>query len=286
MKKKAFPKFVYLNGEWLNPEEARVSVFDRGFLFGDGVYEVISFYHGTPFLMDEHLSRLQNSLSLSGISFSLSGVEDLIKTSVEKAGLNDSHSVVYLQITRGVAPRTHIYPSDPSPTLMMYAVPFALAESIYKNITVLLAEDKRWHRCNIKTISLMGNVQASEAAERAGAQEAILHRSNMITEGSHSNFFGVKGGVLFTHPANEYILPGIIRQKVIQLAKELSITVSEEGCLVSQVSDLDEAFITGTGSEVTSVGKILNGDEMIEVSASVGKLTRRLQEAFRKITLK
>lgn len=283
--KKEYPRIVYLNGKWHKPEEARLSVFDRGFLFGDGVYEVISFYHGRPFVMGKHMARLRNSLSLSDIQFDTRDLPELILTSIDKAGLSQSHAVVYVQVTRGIAPRMHIYPTGSEPSLMMYAIPFPLGEARQKHIKVLLAEDKRWYRCNIKTISLMGNVQASEAAERAGAQEAVLARGNIITEGSHSNFFIVKDGVLHTHPADEYILPGIIRSQVIELARELEIPVQEKACSVSALYAADEAFITGTGSEITSVGRIIMDDRETELGSVPGNVTRKLQQAFRSITL-
>lgn len=282
--KKSYPGIVYLNGEWVTHDQAKISVFDRGFIFGDGVYEVISFYDGRPFLMEEHLQRLRNSLSVAELVVDLNTIPEIIYEAVKRVGLTSSDCLVYLQVTRGVAPRMHHYPEDSTPTIMAYAYNFEFGSYKHKMIKVFVAEDERWHRCDVKTTSLMGNVRANNAGAKAGAHETILVRNGEFTEGSHSNLFFVKNGELFTHPNGHHILPGITRGKVLELCHELNLKVYEQALPLAGFGSVDEAFITGTGSEVQGIGSVILSGKEIQISSDAGPVTTKLQEAFEKLT--
>lgn len=284
--KSEYPTTVYLNGEWVAPEEAKISVFDRGFLFADGVYEVISAYHGQPFALIEHLTRLQNSLEELSLEFDVSVLPDLINKAIQKSGLEGQHAAVYMQVTRGIAPRKHLYPEHSVPTLMLYAQQFNAGKARQNLIKVFVTEDKRWHRCHIKSIALVEHVRANTLGNQAGAQETVFFRNGVFTEGSHSNLFFVKKGEVFTHPNGPYILPGITRSKVIALSKSLHLSVNEQPVRLSDIADMEEAFITGTGSEITAIGSFLHNGKEIQLSTEIGPITQTLQEAFAEATLK
>lgn len=278
--KNAYPTEVYINGAWRQSEQAMISVFDRGFLFGDGIYEVVSVYANKLFALTEHLQRMQDGLGEIGISFDAAALADVAREAVARTNLPAGEGCVYLQVTRGVAPRAHRFPSSATPTAMAYAYPFSFQGIQDKLATVVLSPDERWHKCHIKSISLVANVMANQAAHDGGADENVLVRDGVLTEGSHTNVFFVRDGVVFTHPLGPHVLPGITRMLVLDLCREAGIPVREEGLRLSELSGIAEAFLTGTTTQVLGIGQILHGGESLFASPGSGPVTQRLQEAF------
>lgn len=274
-----YPAEVWLNGQWLPHKEALVSVFDRGFLFGDGIYEVIPFYRRRPFTLNEHLHRLQDGLNAVSINYRVDSLRQIIVEAIDRANLMDG--ITYIQVTRGVAPRKHRFPSDAQPTVLLYTTGYDFAGFETTVAEVVLVEDFRWHRCNIKSVSLMANVLANQYAVETGMTETILCRDGVVTEGSHTSVFFVRGGSLFTHPEGPRILPGITRRIVLELARKLEIEVREEAIRVDEINRVSESFLTGTTTQLTAIGTILNAaGDRFQLGKTAGPVTRRLQQAF------
>lgn len=275
---------VYFNGVFLPGDNVRISPNDRGFLFADGVYEVVRWYHDSFFDMEGHVKRLKNSLAELKIEWHSADLFPQVATELVRLnGLHDKPSMVYLQVTRGAARRTHHFPQPiVEPTVYSYAWGFTPDKSQQEEgIKVLLREEIRWSRCNIKSIALLPNTLAFQEATELGLKECIFERNGIITEGSHSNIFFVKGGVLCTHPENRFILSGITRKNVIRIALEAGLKVLEEAVSVEEAAGSEEAFITNTSSEITpviSLGEIAIGD------GKPGPLTRLLAARFREET--
>ncbi len=272
-----YPKKVYLNGEIIDHKDAKISVFDRGFLFGDGVYEVMLQMNQNFFFGKEHLERLSNCLQKVYINFDVSTLPNKIHRILEASDLKKKDCLIYIQITRGVAPRKHAFPNNTQPTVMLYAFPFELPD-INNPVKVVTMPDHRWHRCDIKMISLLGNIMANDHAVTQGAYEAALIRNGKVTEASHCNIFFVKDGILYTHPADEHILDGVTRQIVMRLCKDLDIEVREEAIHENDIVKMDEAFLTGTTSQIASIRQI--DDHSFYQNNEVGPVTKKLQEAF------
>jgi len=211
---------VYLNGEFMPLEKARIPVLDRGFIFGDGVYEVIPAYSRHPFQLPEHLRRLQNSLDAIRLANPMTDAEwtrlihDLI---ARNAGEDQS---VYLQVTRGVAKRDHVFPNDARPTVFVMSGPLATpAKDLVDNgVPCITATDYRWLKCNVKSVSLLANCLLRQSAADAGAVEVVLFRDGYLTEASASNVFVVRNGKLLAPPKNHLVLPGITYDVVLELA--------------------------------------------------------------------
>ena len=186
--------------------------------------------------------------------------------------------MLYIQVTRGVAPRKHHYPKDVKPTVLMYATAFILPPINDKPISVATQKDFRWHRCDIKMTSLLGNVMANDNAINQGHYETVFYRDGKITEASHSNIFFVKGETVYTHPADENILNGITREIVIQLCKDNDIKFVEEAISNEDIAKMDEAFLTGTSTQIATIKQI---DDHIyyEGSSAIG-MTKKLQKLF------
>ena len=212
---------IYLNGEWMPIEQARIPVLDRGFIFGDGVYEVIPSYSGHPFRLREHLVRLQSSLDAVRIvnPYSHDRWDELVREIVARNPWEDQG--VYLQVTRGVAPRDHAFPKGVKPTVFMMANPLVTPPQSQRDqgVAAVTIADNRWLRCDIKSVSLLANCLLRQAAVDEGAVESVLLRDGMLTEGSASNIFLVKNGVIITPPKTNFILPGITYDVVIELAR-------------------------------------------------------------------
>lgn len=274
----SYPKKVYLNGEILGAPEARISVFDRGFLFGDGIYEVMARIHGKFFRQAAHMSRMQACLEKIDISFDAYSLEAEIPALLEASGLAAQDCLLYLQVTRGAAPRQHAFPPDTRPTAMMYAWPKTLPEIETTRASVITREDFRWHRCDIKSISLLGNILSNQEAASHACYETIFLRDGVVTEASHCNVFFVKGETVFTHPADTNILDGITRQAVLELCGDMGLEVRLEGVPARQVRQMDEAFLTGTSTQVMPIARV---DGEACYPEAPGPVTRRIQEAFR-----
>lgn len=279
--KNGYPKKVYLNGEIMDAASAKISVFDRGFLFGDGIYEVMARINGHFIYGDAHLKRLDEGLRKINIGFDSSIVATEIPKLLQASGLADEDCLLYIQITRGVAPRKHAYPDSAKPTFMMYATPSVLPDINTVQASVATSDDFRWSRCDIKTISLLGNVMVNEYAAQQGRYETVLLRNGMVTEASHSNVFFVKDRVVLTHPANRYILNGITRQIVLELCAELNLQVREEGVAIEAIQKMDEAFLTGTTTQIASIKQL--DDHFFYRGDAVGEITKKLQVAFQEV---
>lgn len=272
---------VYLNGRFVPYEEALIPVEDRGFIFADGVYEVVKFYGGRPFRLDAHLERLVQSGSAIRLQLPADPAE-LGRAAVELAarnGLAERDAVLYVQATRGPARRAHAFPAEPHPTVFMYVRPEAgpapaLRETGVRTITV---EDKRWRMCHVKSVGLLLNVLAKQQALEAGCYEGIFIRDGTVTEGTASNLFAVFGGAVHTHPEGPFILSGVTRQSVLEVAGTLEIPVVEQPFAADRLFQAEEVFVTGTLTEVMPVVEI---DGRPVGAGRPGPVTRRIQEGF------
>jgi len=282
--KRTFPKEVYLNGEWINSEKAFVSVFDRGFMLGDGIYEVTPFYDGKPFRLKDHLDRLQYCLNEVQIEFDAFSLQEIMWEAVSRLGFSQIDCAVYIQLTRGVAPRTHFFPEQIQPTILLYAFPVSLNEFESKQASVLVSNDLRWQRCDIKSISLMANIKANDQAHSLGLDENLLVRDGFFTEGSHSSIFFVKNKMIFTHPEGPHILSGITRKVILEMCREMELEISEKALHINELKDVNEVFLTGTTTQILSVKSMLLNEKEIFNRPEVGQVTRQLQEALIKLT--
>jgi D-alanine transaminase len=249
---------VYLNGRYIPKEEAVIPVDDRGFLFGDGVYELTRALRGKLLVEDGHWARLDRGMR----ELRIGGPEDLTKDSLREIserllaenGLDGGDATVYAQLTRGVAPRLHVFPENTRPTVYVATSPFSSPLDLRRNgVPAITVPDIRWSRCDLKTVSLLPNVLAKQRAKEAGAWEAVLVRDAAITEGSSTNVFGVIDGEIRTYPKSNYILPGVTRDVVIGLARELDLPVSEMPIFVDEIPRLDELFLSGTTTEIQPI---------------------------------
>lgn len=272
-------RYVAINGEMVREEHASIPFFDRGYYFGDGIYEVIRIYSGKPFMLSAHYERFHRSASELHMNMTLSYDEfaALITQLVEKNHLETGY--VYIQMTRGIEERQHLYSDNIAPVVTGFAKESAIPFDKQKEgVSLWATEDIRWLRSDIKTINLLGNVMAKNIAKRNGAEEALLHRGNVVTEGASTNIFLVKNGEIYTHPADNYILNGITRQVVISLAKENNFPLQEKAFSLIDISENDEMFITSTTLEIVPVTSICGS---INVTLKPGIVTRKLQASFR-----
>lgn len=273
----AYPSHVYLNGQILEASEARISVFDRGFIFGDGIYEVMAQIGGRFFYRKAHIDRLRSCLEKIDIQLDVEALEAEIPALLDASGLTGKDCLLYIQVTRGVAPRQHNYPKGIEPTVLMYAWAKSLPDIPANHARTISMEDFRWARCDIKMTSLLGNVMANEHAMRNDCYETVLVRNGVVTEASHCNVFFVKDGVVITHPADTFILDGITRQVVLELCAALGLEVREEGYPAKDIPQADEAFLTGTSTQITAIRQL---DDHVFFTSEAGPVTRRLQGAF------
>ena len=262
---------LYLNGEYLPLEQGRISVEDRGFQFGDGVYEVIRVYRGKPFRLGKHLARLEQSVK--GIEMPLPEPLVKIEEVCRKVIGRLEEAQIYLQVTRGSAPRLHVFPKDVRPTFVAYAQPVTRPpdDRVY---TLKSVVDDRWGRCNLKTVCLLPNVLGRQKAVDAGCDEGLFVRpDNTVTEGTASNAFFVRDGALFT-PTPECFLDGITRRTVMDLARKRGVEVVERAIWPEELESFQQMFITGSAAEVTFVREV--GPWNFEV----GDLSRQLAKDY------
>ena len=249
---------VYLNGEYLPAEEARVPVLDRGFIFGDGVYEVIPAYNGKLFRLDEHLQRLDDSLTATRITNPYSNTEwrTILETLLEKNG--DGDQSVYLQVTRGIAVRDHGFPEKITPTVFVMCNPLKPVDNQVREqgVCAITLEDTRWKHCNIKAITLLPNILLRQEAVDAGCAEAILIRDGLVTEGAASNVFVVHNGRITTPPKSRQLLPGITRDLVVELANKHGLDCVEEDIPVATLTQADEIWLTSSTREILPVTRL------------------------------
>jgi len=274
---------VYLNGAILPRAEARVSVEDRGFVFGDGVYEVLRAINGRLFATRFHNERLERSLN--GIRITLNGGDsparfvEIGSQLLRENNLTQGEAIVYMQVTRGATTRAHAFPPPGTkPTVYISVARFTpYTEFARDGATAISHPDLRWGRCDLKTLNLLPNVLAAQVAKERGAFEAMLVRDGVVTEGAKTNFFGVVNGTLRTHPCDNHILPGITRSVLGDLAGRLSIGLDETPISVSEIPLLSELFLTGTTTDVMPVVRL---DDKPVGSGRPGELTRRLQKVL------
>jgi D-alanine transaminase len=252
------PDIAFVNGRFLPWKDATVSIDDRGFQFGDGVYEVIRTYRGAPFELAAHLARLDRSAKELNLVQPYSRVQwtQWIQQGLGQAGYQEAK--VYIQITRGAAPRDHAFPSGVSPTVVMTIRelhPLSL-QIRQDGVTARTCDDLRWGRCDIKSVNLLGNVLAREEARKAGVFEAILVKDGLVTEGSLSNVMAVRSGTVVTAPEGPRILSGVTRTVVLELARKEEIPVEEQPLSLDSLYGADEVFLTGTTLEVLGVVRI------------------------------
>jgi len=251
-------QLIYLNGEYLPLNEAKVSVLDRGFIFGDGIYEVIPAYGAKALRFEHHMQRLQNSLDAIRITNPLSNTQwkEIIDKLITATGLEDQY--IYLHITRGVASRDHQFPDDTKPTIfVMSNILKAVDPDLLKNgISAVTLDDIRWQYCNIKAIALLPNILLRQQAVDQDATEAILIRNGNMTEGAASNVFIVKDGVIKTPPKNQQLLPGITRDLVVELAKTHNMPIEEVSISEKEFLNADEIWLTSSTKEILPVTRI------------------------------
>jgi D-alanine transaminase len=278
------PEIIYLNGKFIPADQASISPEDRGFYFADGVYEVIKYYKGHPFCFEDHLLRLRKSLEAVRIHFSgLHELQEICDGLLDANQLKSKFAGIYLQITRGAAPRVHRFPgNDISPTLYIRAFEIpGYPNEMQHGIRVITRKDIRWLRCDIKSIALLPNTLLFQEAAEQNAGECFLIRDGFLTEATHSNIMAVIGGEVYTHPDSNLILPGITKKVVIRICHGLGINIVERPIGIEEVVHFDECFITGTGSEIIPVNQI---DDNIIGKGKPGRITRILQHEFFRIT--
>jgi D-alanine transaminase len=273
------PETAFLNGRFLPLAEATVSIEDRGFQFGDGVYEVIRTYSGRPFKLDAHLARLDRSAQAIDLRQPYP-FERWVEYVTEGLRLGDfPETKIYVQITRGTAPRDHAYAPDLQPTVLMTFRELQPLNAIVQStgVAAMTMKDIRWGRCDIKSINLLANVLARQQAKTRGVFESILVRDGQVTEGAVSNVFIVQDGKLITAPEGGWILSGVTRQVVLELARHEGLTVQERYCSEQELLGATEVFLTGTTVEVLGVVHI-DGKQI--GTGQPGPLTRSLAKRF------
>lgn len=271
---------VYLNGEFLPLIEARISPLDRGFLFGDGVYDVVPFYNHEPFLLEEHLARLDRSLKAIDMENPLSHAEwaEVIHKLSDETPIDNY--AIYLQVTRGTGvTRQHTYSDDLTPTVFAMQVnPKALPPEAKENgVSAITLKDERWENCYIKSINLLPNILALQQSKNQGAYETILIKNGFLTEGSGSNIFVIKNNVIMTAPQTPHILAGITRGFVLQLAKQHQLPFEERFISEDELNNADEIWMTSSTREVLAITR-LNGK--IVGDGKIGPLCKKMHHFF------
>lgn len=274
---------VYYNGRYLQKSEVAISPDDRGFLFADGIYEVIRVYRGKLFKCVEHLARMAHGLKELKISgCDPSTFESVANHVLKENDLEHADAKIYIQITRGAAPRKHTFPSATTPpTVYLEATPFTSPTRLQENgVAAIIVPDQRWGRCDIKTVCLLPNTLASQQAAEAGAHEAIFRRDGVLQECTHSSILFVKDNYLMAPPLTVFILPSVTRSVVLSLAHEESIRTTLQPCLEGELWGFQELLMLGTGSEIIPITSV-NGRKI--GTGIPGPITRKLQSAFRRL---
>ncbi|AJC95917.1 D-amino-acid transaminase [Staphylococcus hyicus] len=272
---------VLLNESFVEEQDAKIAYNDRGYNFGDGIYEYVRIYDNKLFTAKEHFERLLRSASEIGLDLNHT-VESLTTLVREFAQVNQvTNGGVYIQVTRGAAPRDHAFPTpsvEPVLTgfVKSYDRPYKALE---EGVSVVTTEDIRWLRCDIKSLNLLGNVLAKEYATKYNAEEAIQHRGEIVTEGASSNVYAIKDGVVHTHPANNFILNGITRRVIQWVCEDQNIEFNEEPFTIDFLKSADEVIISSTSVEVMPV-VLIDGEPVAD--GKVGRITRQLQKGFEK----
>jgi len=271
---------VFLNGKFLPGDQAKVSVFDRGFLLGDGVYEVIPAYSGALFRLDEHLSRLQSSLDEIKLTNPLNNEEWITMLNRLVAKNYATELSIYLQVTRGIAVRDHAFPVDTVPTIFAMANPIKPMDASYyqKGVSAIMVEDNRWARCNIKAISLLPNVLLRQQAVDQDVFEAILHRRGHVTEGAACNVFAVFNDEIVTPPKSPELLPGITRDLILELAQDNGFKFSESEITLEEFKLANEIWLSSSTKEILPVTML---DDVRVGDGQPGKVWSEMNVAYK-----
>jgi len=273
------PQLIWINGRVMPLAEAKIGVEDRGFQFADGVYEVVRIYDSKLFALDEHLERLARSSAGILLTMPMAAAKLAGEIAALTARSGVAEGMLYLQLTRGVSPRGHVFAPEPHQhTLLFYVMPLDPPAAAPPGVKLHRVEDDRWQRCCIKSIALLPNVLAKNAAAAVGADEAVFVDHGVVTECAASNFFAVIGGKLVTHPVGAKVLPGITRQILLELCPSLGIPVSERPLRESEALAAEEMFIASTTREINWVS---HWDGRVVGGGSCGAVTRRLHQALR-----
>jgi D-alanine transaminase len=271
---------AFINGNYIPKNEIKISPDDRGFLFAEGIYEVVRWYEGFFYDMTGHMARLKRSLREIQISWpEEESFPEIARHLVRVNDLENSQTLVYLQVTRGVNPRSHSYPNPPvSPTVYAFAKGFTPENAgMEGGVGVMLREDIRWSRCDIKSVALLPNTLCYQEALNRGFFECAFVRDGYITECSHSNIFFVIHGVLYTHPESGYVLSGITRKNILRIANQSGMAIKTEPVPEEMLGKVQEAFITNTSGEITPVVRF--NDQQVG-NGQPGPVTRTLRERF------
>ena len=276
---------VYLNGKFMPIEEARVPVLDRGFIFGDGVYELVPVYSRVPFRLEEHLNRLERSLAAVKIRNPHTRAEwrDIVLQLVAKQSYEDQG--VYFQVTRGVAKRDHSFPKDATPTVFGMSNPLVTPpkELVERGASCVTAVDERWLHCDIKSISLLGNCMMRQLSAEQGGVETIMFRDGKLTEASASNVFVVRGGVILSPPKTNLILPGITYDVVVELAQAAGMPLEFRDITRDEVFSADELWVTSSSKEVLAVVKL---DDKVIGSGKPGPVFAKMHRLYQEFKQK
>ena len=272
-------QIVFLNGEFVPLGEAKISVLDRGFIYGDGVYELIPIYAGEPFRMPHHLARLQRSLDGIGLANPYRDAQwgALVRELVGKQSF--ANQGVYFQVTRGVARRDHAFPAGVTPTVFMMSNPLATPsrDQVEKGVAVVTAEDNRWHRCDLKTISLLGNVLMRQLAADHNAIETVMFRDGLLTEASASNVLIVHDGTIVVPPKDNLILPGITYDATMEFAREAGIPLAVRSVPKAEALAAEEMWLSSSTKEVLAITTL---DSKPFGGGRPGPVFRRIWEIF------
>ena len=276
---------LYFNGRWTTTAERVLGVEDRGFQFGDGVYEVFKFLGKRPIFTLDHWRRLDRGLREIDIPnpWTESAFEEMTDDLLQRTAFPDG--IVYVEVTRGETERIHFYPDGMKPTAIAYSRRLRFPDAAKKELGIRLVttRDLRWRACHVKSVNLLPNVLAKKKAQRGGGDEALLIDDGIVREGASASFFIVKGGKIVTHPLDEHILPGVVRDHVIELAIAAKIRVDERPIREAELFGLDEAFITSTTMGVMPVseidGRVIGNSRRGEVTAILQKMLDELEIA-------
>lgn len=270
---------VFLNGKYLRLGDARISVLDRGFIFGDGIYDVVPAYSGRPFRMDQHLDRLERSLASISIQVDMQRAdwETLITDLIGRSGLSDC--MAYIQVTRGVAKRDHAFPKNVTPTVFCMIAPLVrpTATQRQQGLTAVSIPDLRWLRCEIKSTSLMGNVLAKQAAVDAGVDEVLQFRDGFLSEGASCNIWIAKNNVLLAPPRSNLILEGIRYRLLEELAEQAGVPFEARALSEQEVNDADEIMMTSATKEILPITQY-NGSPV--GSGKAGPVYEKLRKGY------
>jgi D-alanine transaminase len=279
-------RVVYLNGAFLSPDAAKVSVFDRGFIFGDGVYEYIPVFGQRLFRLPQHLARLEASLREVRIPNPLTPAQWREMFDRLIAGNDTDDQSIYIHITRGVAPRDHGFPENVTPTLFVYAQPlkYPTTEQLAQGVAAITTHDIRWGRCDIKAIALLANALLRQQAIEAGAAEAILLRDGFMTEGAACNIFVVSDRRAITPPKGPFILPGITRDLALELMRAHGVPCEERAVTEVELRTADEIWLTSSSKEILPItrldGRAVGTGKPGPLHARVFALYREYKRAF------